>query len=355
MRKKINYLLSDKKIYVGLEDSKRTWKLCVRSDNLEIVNVSFPAEFNNLTSYFNNKFPNCDITVIYEAGFSGFNLYDKLTSEGIKCIVTPPHTVTEQKCNRVKTDKIDARRLSKVLEHNDYGQCFVPDKERRSDRQLSRTLVSIKKHIVSLRNQIRKFCDFQGVAPELKPGAWSQKEYNHVARLDTGISALNKCISAMFSSLTALLNSEKELREELKTLTQKDRYKKSFEIICSTPGIGWFTAIRLVLEWGEDLSRFHNGKQFASFLGLTMSEYSTGDTQRKGRITGQSPCFVRRWLIQCAWLAYKKDPVLLDKFRRVWSNSGSKKKAIVAVARKMMVRLRGLILRGESYCIGVIE
>ena len=119
--------------------------------------------------------------------------------------------------------------------------------------------------------------------------------------------------------------------------------------------LGWFTAIRLVLEWGEDLSRFQNGKHFASFLGLTMSEHSTGDTQHKGRITGQSPYFVRGWLIQCAWRAYTRDPVLLAKFRRVWSSSGSKKKAIVAVARKMMVRLRMLLLKGEPYCIGIVE
>jgi transposase len=123
----------------------------------------------------------------------------------------------------------------------------------------------------------------------------------------------------------------------------------------SCPGIGWLTAIRLVLEWGEDLSRFKKGKQFSSYLGLTASEYSTGKTIRRGHITAQSRHFVRAWLIQCSWVAIRKDPVLLDKFNNVWRNTGSKKKAIVAVARKMSVRLWHLNLNDEDYEPGLIE
>jgi hypothetical protein len=64
---------------------------------------------------------------------------------------------------------------------------------------------------------------------------------------------------------------------------------------------------------------------------------------------------VRGWLIQSSWRAIKKDPVLLDKFQTVWKNSGSKKKAIVAVARKLAVRLHSLERTGELYQIGTIR
>ncbi|MFC1552358.1 hypothetical protein ACFL6P_07295 [Candidatus Latescibacterota bacterium] len=76
---------------------------------------------------------------------------------------------------------------------------------------------------------------------------------------------------------------------------------------------------------------------------------------RRGRITGQSSEYVRSWLIECAWRAVRKDPVLLDKFRAVWRNSGSKKKAIVAVDRKLAVRMRALETEGQPYCIGIVE
>ena len=117
----------------------------------------------------------------------------------------------------------------------------------------------------------------------------------------------------------------------------------------------FLTSIRLALEWGTDLKRFASAKEFASYTGLTCSEYSTGDTVRKGRITGQSNRWVRAWLIQCAWRAYSKDPVLYKKFRSVHRNSGSKKKAIVAVARKMAVRLRQIVISDQPYQFGLLS
>ena len=108
------------------------------------------------------------------------------------------------------------------------------------------------------------------------------------------------------------------------------------------------------MEWG-DLSRFKTGKHIADYTGLTSSEYSTGDSRHQGRITGQSPSQIRSWLIQCAWRAINKDAVLLDKYQRVVKNSGSKKKGIVAVARKLAVRMRAVELANKPYCAGIIE
>jgi hypothetical protein len=54
-------------------------------------------------------------------------------------------------------------------------------------------------------------------------------------------------------------------------------------------------------------------------------------------------------------MAIKHDPVLLYKYRRVLKNCGSKKKAIVAVARKLAIRLRRILLNGEPYAVGVVE
>ena len=65
--------------------------------------------------------------------------------------------------------------------------------------------------------------------------------------------------------------------------------------------------------------------------------------------------FIRGTLIENSWMAIRKDPVLLSKFTRVWRASGNKKKAIVAVARILIVRLRACVLSGTPYAIGVVE
>jgi len=65
----------------------------------------------------------------------------------------------------------------------------------------------------------------------------------------------------------------------------------------SAPGIGMLTAIRLTLEWG-DVSRFGRKEDFASFLGMVPSDYSSGEQERHGHITEQGNRSVRGWLVE---------------------------------------------------------
>ena len=353
MRKMQEYILKGNMIFVGLEDSKRTWKVCVRSTRMVVDETSMPAEYEVLRAYLLNKFPECEIKVIYEAGFQGFWLHDMLEEDGIDCVVTPANKVTCAKDDRVKTDKRDARRLAQNLENGDYVSCKVPDCERREDRQISRTLDQINKDIKATKNRIRRFLDYHGLNEGLKNGIWYDNDYLKLKDLELSRS-LKISLEASLSLLKEQLRIKKELLSELRTLCKKERYESGVSKKRSVPGIGWLTAIWLTLEWGE-MSRFKTGKHIASYAGLTSREYSTGDTVRRGRITAQSSEQVRSWLIECAWRAISKDPVLLGKFQNVWRNSGSKKKAIVAVARKIAVRLWALETTGQPYCIGVIE
>jgi transposase len=171
IRRVQDFVVKGKEVFVGLEDSKKTWKLAVRSDRMLIHRVSMEAKYQVLIRYLTNKFPEWVIHLIYEAGFKGFNLFDRLTEDGIDCVVIPPHMVTEPKVNRVKTDKRDANRLALILENHDFKDaCHVPDKERREDRQVSRTLIGIQKDIIRTRNRIHRLLDFHGIEVPLTRG-----------------------------------------------------------------------------------------------------------------------------------------------------------------------------------------
>jgi transposase len=306
-----DFVVKGKEIFVGLEDSKTTWKLAVRCEKMVIHRVSMEARYGVLERYLRNRFPECTIHIIYEAGFKGFNLYDRLTEDGVDCVVIPPHLVTEPKVNRVKTDKRDAARLAFVLEHHDFkSSCHVPDKERREDRQISRTLMGITKDIIRTRNRIRKFLDFHGIDVPFS-GKWSRKEFETLKELPLNES-LKTSLTVLLTLLAQLWSHQKSLRDELRKLCRKERYRKAFGIMKSIPGIGWFTAIRFVLELGEDLTRFTSGKKIASFVGLTCSEHSSGETEVKGSITGMGSGFIRATLIENSWAAIRKDPVLLS-------------------------------------------
>jgi transposase len=348
-----NYVVKGKEVFVGLEDSKTTWKIAVRCEKMLVHQTAMEAKYPVLKQYLHNKFPGCSIHLMYEAGFKGFTLHDQLTADGFHCVVVPPHLVTEPKVNRVKTDKRDAKRLALVLENNDVPSvCNVPDMERREDRQINRTLIAVKKDIIRTRNRIRKFLDFHGIAVHFADkDKWGRKEFMALGGLLLS-EPLKISLNILLALLEQLWTHQTTLRKYLRQLCRKERYKKTFEIARSIPGIGWYTAIRLIMELGEDLTRFASGKRIAAFVGLTPGEHSTGQTTRKGRITGMGSGFIRTTLIENSWAAIRKDPVLLGKFRKVWNGTGNRKKAIVAVARMLIVRLRACVISGTPYVTG---
>ena len=357
MKKIREYIVKGKEVYIGLEDAKKTWSLCARSGRTVVHETTMPADYEVLRHYFKNKFPECRIRVMYEAGFRGFELHDKLVADGWQCVVTPPHTVTQEKCSKKKNDRIDCRRLSKNNENGDYRSCHVPNRQQREDRQVSRLCSQLQRDITRTCNQIRRGMEFHGLERHFPAGNWGPSQYRQAEETMKTLS-ISDSLRFSFSVLFEKLRQVRELRcrvlKQMRELGRSEQYGRAVELLQSVPGIGQLTAIRLALEWG-DMSRFKRKEDFSSFLGLVPSDYSTGEQDHKGHITRQGNRQVRGWLIESAWIAIRHDPVLLEKYRQVASRCGSSKKAIVAVARKLAVRMRAIILSGIPYQIGVLE
>lgn len=357
MKKIQEYILKGKEVFIGLEDSAKTWKICVRNERITVHETTMPAQYDNFRNYLRNKFPACKIRVMYEAGFRGFELHDQIVADGWSCIVTPPHTVTEEKCNRKKNDRNDSRRLAKNNENGDYQKCHVPSREQREDRQVTRLYGQIQKDISRTCNRIRRTMEYHGLDRHFPGGDWNHANYRAAEALIKKVvtsESLKFSFERLFNILNFLRKERVAVLKQMRIIAKKDAYCKNVEVLFSAPGIGFLTALRLVLEWG-DMSRFKRKEEFSSFLGLVPSDYSTGEQDHKGHITRQGNREVRAWLVESAWVAIKYDPVLLKKYKTVVSHSGSGKIAIVAVARKLAMRLRAMLLSGETYEIGLVE
>lgn len=355
MKKMISYKLKGKKVFIGIDVSKRKYSLNVRSANMMIEQLNLPADYEAFGNYLENNYPKCDIRLMYEAGFSGFGLHDYLTGLGMTSIVTPPTSVLEEKVDKKKCDKRDAARLAINLEKGYYTKCDIPDKERREDRIITRFLEQTQVDLTREKNRIRRLFDYYDLNGKNTSERWFVSDWRAARELSKQEGPVGECLRMHFELLDQLLKLRREARKALFAIGKKERYRKAVALLSGMPGVGLFSAIRLVLEWGEDWSRFTTAAKVASYSGLISSEYSTGDAVHRGHITGQSRGIIRALLIQCAWVAIRQDPVLREKYQRVWKNSGSNKKAIVAVARKMVVRMRAIMLSGKEYEIGLVE
>ena len=116
------------------------------------------------------------------------------------------------------------------------------------------------------------------------------------------------------------------------------------------PGIGAVVARTLATELG-DMTRFANERALCSSTGLTPSAYSSGPSVRRGHISRQGSGRVRHLLIETAWRALPRDKVLQEMFDRIAATRG-KKRALVAIARRLTSRIRACFRQGTTYAVG---
>jgi len=135
---------------------------------------------------------------------------------------------------------------------------------------------------------------------------------------------------------------EKKIREQSRT------DEKVTEIYESVPGVGLITARVLANELGDLRLRFKNERELFSYTGLTPSEYSSGDSIRKGSISRCGPSRVRWILTEAAWVCIRSDESMKAAYERLKVRRGAKR-AIVAIARKLIGRIRSCFIQGCTY------
>jgi transposase len=94
-----------------------------------------------------------------------------------------------------------------------------------------------------------------------------------------------------------------------------------------------------------------NERALCSYTGLTPSEYASGASVRRGHMSRQGSSRVCPWLVETAWRALPRDGVLKEMFARIAATRG-KKRAIVAIARRLTGRMRACFRQGTTDAVG---
>jgi transposase len=113
------------------------------------------------------------------------------------------------------------------------------------------------------------------------------------------------------------------------------------------PGIGLLTSLALVHAL-EPVTRFAGGRKVAAYVGLTPAQHSSGDVVRMGRITKSGKNSLRGTLVEAAWRMVSKDGAMRKQYEEIKARAGAKR-AIVAVARRLLLRARRMLLDGRAY------
>lgn len=343
-------VLSGKTIYIGIDVHKENWHVTARGEGEEIFNSRIPGNYHSLQKIV-ERFTGCQIKVAYEAGPFGFWLYDKLTEDGIETIVVPPSLIPLESGNRVKTDKRDSKKLARLLESNMLKKVYVLTEEERIHRELIRTRRQLVEHRGSVARQIKSKLLFHGISsPFSNRFGWGCKYTQWLKDLDLQSNYLRESLDTLIHLYEYLTGEIKKIIKKIVELSDIEKYRQRIKLIRSVPGIGLITGMEILVEL-QNVERFKTSEEIASYIGLTPSEYSTGEHVHQGRITRCGNTRVRTALIESSWILVSRDPFMGLKYMKLKSFKGAKR-AIVAIARKLIIRIRSMLLHNTPYMIG---
>lgn len=344
--KRIANQIKDEDLFVGIDLHKLRWHVTIRSAEIELFSNSIVGKWENLGRLL-KRYKDCRIQAVYEAGYFGYWLFDLLTSHGAECIVTPPSLIPQEHGNRVKTDRLDSRKLARLLAKGMLKSVWVPSAEERFHRQVIRRRRQLVSDRVRTQNRIKAELQFYGIELPSPRGKWTQVYFANLQRIKFKNHWMQQSFNQLLEQYDFLCIQIDKQTQLLKQLSQLPLYRDRVKILRSIPGIGILTAMEILLEL-QDVSRFRRAEQLAAYVGLTPSQYSSADKIRMGRITGIGKNTVRSALVESCWHLIRKDKAMRKRYEQIKARAGGKR-AIVAVARKLLLCIRRLLLDNRPY------
>jgi transposase len=342
---RLKRLPADALVFVGLDLSKLSWSVAVRSEGETLLEFSGPGRPETLAPLL-EALRHCRVRSVYEAGPFGYTLHDWLVARGVESLVCSPGLVPVQVGNRVKTDRRDALKLATMLEAGLLRSIVVPTPRQRADRELVRERDRLVRRRRAVMVQIRAFLLTYGIAAP-DTSTWTKVFETWLFKL----RLTDRLLQVALDSLRrGYLEADRHLEEHtrlLKDLARTRRHAPTVALLTSVPGLGWLSALTFSVEI-FDWSRFASGEALSSYLGLTPSQYSSGERIRHGRITRAGNRRLRSLLVEACWRTIGRDPGLRRLYEAIKRRRGGKR-AIVAVARKMCHRLAAMTRTGELY------
>ncbi len=290
--------------------------------------------------------------VVIEACTSAGWVHDLCAERGLPCKVA--NTASEAwrfKNLKRKTDKDDALRLAQLEDLGQLPAVAVPPPEVRQRR----ALILARQRFVGLRvraqNRLRALLLAQGLDAPRGAAAWAAAG---LAVFEGHARPLAECPSEeMWRGLVHLALAEyrqllawiDEAEAKLDALGKADPRVARLRTV---PGVGPRTA-EVVAAYLHEPKRFRSGKEVGAYAGLVPRQYQSGESDRRGRITRRGPAVLRKLLVECAWAMLRYNRWAAALYTRLSRGKARKKQAIVAVARRLLVRLWAMLRDGADW------
>jgi transposase len=250
--------------------------------------------------------------------------------------------------NKQKTDEIDAENLARLARLD--PKLLYPLKHRGEDSQAHLALIRSRQALIGCRTQLVNHVrgavkSFGARLPKCPASSFHNKAPRYIPE------ALWPALGPILETIGSLTGRIRDYDQQLETIS-KEHYPET-ELLRQVEGIGPLTALSFVLTL-EDPYRFEKSRSVGAYLGLVPAQDRSGDRDPQKRISKEGDEMLRRLLVGSAHYIlgpFGSDSDLRRHGEKIASRGAknAKKRAVVAVARKLAVLLHSLWLSGELY------
>jgi transposase len=198
----------------------------------------------------------------------------------------------------VKTDRRDALKLARLLRSGDLTPVWVPDQEHEALRDLVRARADAKADALRAKHRLSKFLLRRGIRPPHGVRSWTARHRTWLAQIRLEEPCAQIVLEDYLSVVHAADDRVRRLEGALLTAVP-DRHRPLIAALQAFRGIAYLTAVTIVAEVG-DLRRFATAPQFMAYVGVVPSEYSSGASRHRGRITKTGNAMLRHVLGEAA-------------------------------------------------------
>lgn len=242
-----------------------------------------------------------------------------------------------------KSDRRDALKLAQMAEMESLPTVHVPHAAVRQWRSLieyRRTLVDRR---TAMKNSIRSIYERQGLHLPSAKSAWTAQRIEELKEEARSASPEQLWLLQVGCELEQLQSVQEQIEHVEAKLEELGRANEVVKRLQTAPCVGprLSEAVVAILD---DPHRFKNGRQVGCYAGLTPRRWQSGQSDRQGHISKAGNGLLRSLLVEIAWLGVRHKTWMLEVYEQVRRGSEKRKKiAIVAVARRLLVKLWAML------------
>lgn len=337
--------------YVAMDTHKKEHTIAVYyPGQQEILNMTIKntaSDISKMVKKIVRKAPG-EVRFCYEAGVCGFNLKRIIEALGCPCAVIAPSLTPMKPGERIKTDRRDAVKLLALFKAGLLTEVHAPDSQQEAARELTRLRQTARENLMRIRHQILKFLTRHGYVYN-EGNHWTRKHLNWMCGLEFKESLLRDVFDSYFTEMQHCMQRLDCLDKQLVQLADSEPYRETVGLLKCFHGIDTLPAISIAAEV-FDFGRFSSPRKLMSYLGLTPSESSSGEKNKKGPITRAGNKRVRRLLLEISW--HYRHPYNISKTLR--QRRKNQPQWVIDIADRAGQRLRKrywyLINHGKMQC-----